>query len=65
MTESEARKLDTCPACDSPKSKGCIVCWDCFKYREGITPLKYANVPFEVWLRITREIIEKQNYARR
>lgn len=31
ITDAEARQLEICPACDSKKRKGLIVCWDCFK----------------------------------
>ena len=41
LTSDEARRLTTCPACGAEKTTGCIVCWNCFKYRTDKTPLKY------------------------
>jgi len=50
-----ARDLELCPGCGEPKQSGCIVCWDCFKYRTDKTPLKYFegqdwNNPLQEWL---------------
>ena len=50
LPESHARALPTCPGCGKPKQLGCIVCWDCFKYRSDITPLKYYDGSLVDWL---------------
>lgn len=39
-TKKEYRQLDVCVGCGKPKEPGLLVCWDCFKYREDIWPLK-------------------------
>jgi len=50
ITEDEARKRIVCPACGSPKDLGCMVCWNCFKYRMDIIPLKYFRGSFAEWM---------------
>lgn len=40
----------TCLGCGNNKSLGLVVCWNCFKYRSDITPLKYYNGSFQEWL---------------
>lgn len=47
--ETKARKLDVCPSCGEPKTIGCIVCWQCFKYIAN--PFKYADLPLMDWLK--------------
>jgi len=46
----KARNLDICVGCGEPKSIGCIVCWECFKYRQDVVPYKYANKTLAEWL---------------
>lgn len=48
--ERNARKSLFCPACGEEKGLGTVVCWDCFKYRKDVTPLKYSGLSFEDWL---------------
>ena len=43
MNDNEYRKSETCPGCGKPKQVGCVVCWNCFKYRQDVTPLKYFD----------------------
>ncbi len=46
-----ARAGKVCLGCGEPKEAGVlIVCWNCFKYRTDITPLKYFEGTFEEWL---------------
>ena len=50
LPESYARTLSICPGCGKPKQIGCVVCWDCFKYRTDIKPLKYFDGSLADWL---------------
>ena len=50
--ELQARKETKCRGCGKPKTKGCIVCWDCFKYRTDITPFKEFTGSLEDWLQL-------------
>lgn len=47
VTESEARAMPNCPACDEPKTNGAMVCWTCFKREHG---LKNSGLEFEDWM---------------
>lgn len=47
--EQEARLEENCIACGNHKTKGALVCWDCFKYSP--VPLKYFSGSFEEWQR--------------
>ena len=44
------RNEEVCRGCGRPKDKGVPVCWDCFKYRKDITPLKYFDGDLSQWL---------------
>ncbi len=50
LPDAHVRGLSICPGCGGPKSGGCLVCWDCFKYRLDITPLKYYGGSLADWL---------------
>lgn len=50
LSESAARRAPACVACGRLKDPGCAVCWDCFKYTDKFTPLKYYGGTFEHWL---------------
>lgn len=51
MLAQEARKSPTCLGCDGPKGQGCIVCWNCWKYRRDIVPFKaYVGGTLREWL---------------
>lgn len=50
LPESHLRALTTCCGCGGHKDTGCVVCWQCFKYREDITPLKYDGRSVADWL---------------
>lgn len=50
-TETQARAMTICPACGRGKTYQALVCWNCFKYRQDITPLKYSGLSFRDWLR--------------
>jgi hypothetical protein len=45
--ERRAREAPYCQACGCRKEPsgpaGLLVCWECFKYRQDITPLKYTE----------------------
>lgn len=47
--EKEACRLRATCVCGGPKEPGCLVCWDCFKHRTDITPLKYYAGTFAQW----------------
>ena len=49
--EEQARKETTCRGCGTVKELGMVVCWQCFKYRQDVTPLKYFQGEFSDWLR--------------
>ena len=49
ITETEARKMTTCPACGESKSEGSVVCWHCFK-EHATEPLKYSKLSTNEWL---------------
>ena len=53
MTEEQARLMLPCPNCGGSKSKGCVVCWECFKYIDN--PFKYSELSFEEWLKQQKE----------
>ena len=48
------RQIEYCRGCGGSKQIGCIVCWDCFKYRTDITPFKpfmeSGRGDYEEWL---------------
>ena len=51
QVERHARTLPVCPACGKPKDIGCIVCWNCFKYRKDIPVFKYhPSCDLNEWL---------------
>lgn len=50
--EELARTEETCRGCGNPKTIGLVVCWDCFKYRTDVTPLKYYEGTFPEWLAV-------------
>lgn len=49
-TENEYREDVVC-VCGRIKQVGCVVCWDCFKHRKDITPLKYFEGSIQEWLK--------------
>lgn len=49
LTQVEARNSSECIGCGQPNPAGCIVCWDCFKHREDVTPLKWFGGTFFEW----------------
>ena len=51
IKEKAIRNETICRGCDNPKSKGLVVCWNCFKYRKDVTPFKYFDGSLEEWLR--------------
>ena len=46
------RESSVCFGCGRPKEVGITVCWDCFKRRTDITPLKYAGLGLRAWLEL-------------
>ena len=49
-TDAAMRKETFCRGCGNDKGMtNMLVCWDCFKRRKDITPLKYAGEVHE-WL---------------
>lgn len=48
--ESFARDLHFCLGCARPKDLGLVVCWDCFKSRNDVTPFKYWQGDLVSWL---------------
>jgi len=54
LNETEIRKSCLCPGCGNVKPVGCVVCWDCFKYRQDVTPLKYFDGCVNEWLEMVR-----------
>jgi hypothetical protein len=44
------RSRPICFACGSEKQVGCVVCWDCFKHRQDVTPFKYYDGNILEWL---------------
>jgi len=44
ITEAEARQLDTCPKCKTPKEKGMIMCWECWR------TFKNTDTTIESWI---------------
>lgn len=58
LSESQIRSLNICPACLGLKDAGCVVCWDCFKYKEpfpGVPTLKDSGMPAHSWLRLCEQ----------
>lgn len=49
LTETQARNSSECIGCGKDNPAGCIVCWQCFKYRTDIVPLKQWNGGFAEW----------------
>ena len=49
FSEEIARSSDRC-ACGKRKSPGDVVCWNCFKYRTDIVPLKDFAGSYQEWL---------------
>ena len=50
INEEATRKDGFCLGCGGVKGEGCIVCWECFKYREDVEPYKYWGGGFFSWL---------------
>lgn len=50
VNEQTIRDAENCLGCGKDKPKGCMVCWDCFKYRKDITPFKYFDGSLADWL---------------
>lgn len=48
--EKNARQSEWCPACESKKDIGMLVCWNCFKYRKDGKSFKYFDGDLEEWL---------------
>lgn len=38
-SDNKYRNQTTCAGCGRQKDIGLVVCWDCFKYRQDVTPL--------------------------
>ena len=49
-SDNEYRNQTTCAGCGRQKDIGLVVCWDCFKYRQDVTPFKYFDGYIEDWL---------------
>lgn len=58
--EDAARKSKVCICGKSmneglrPQDEGSPVCWDCFKYRTDVTPLKYFQSSYDEWVKYLR-----------
>lgn len=54
--DQACRNMDICPGCDKAKDpeQQLAVCWDCFKYRQDVTPLKYSGLSLGEWLEMIR-----------
>ena len=50
INDEKARQLEYCPKCKQKKSKGLIVCWECFK--GGKHPFKYHKGSLKSWLKL-------------
>jgi hypothetical protein len=50
MTDEQARALTTCPGCKLPKTVGLVVCWPCFKGRNGRPAFKVYHGTLAEWL---------------
>lgn len=48
-TEEYQREQTTCVHCGDDKSKGLILCWNCFKYIDNA--FKYSELSFDEWLK--------------
>lgn len=55
--EDMARDSQIC-VCGEEKTKGALVCWDCFKRREDVTPLKYFGRPYGEWLQTLPQLVQ-------
>jgi hypothetical protein len=53
--EDIMRTATICYGCNGHKVVGLVVCWDCFKRRTDITPLKYFDGATEQWLEIAEK----------
>lgn len=53
--EDLARPETFCRGCGEVKIVGMLVCWNCFKYRTDITPLKHYKGTFAGWLETVKE----------
>jgi hypothetical protein len=47
VSEAVARGMVTCVGCGKEKDPGLLVCWGCFKHREG--NLNDSGLSFEAW----------------
>ena len=50
LNENAVRKETHCRGCGGAKPEGCVVCWNCFKYRSDVTPFKYFDGGLDEWL---------------
>ena len=50
VTENELRRQTVCQGCGGQKDVGCVVCWDCFKYRQDVMPFKWFQGDINEWL---------------
>jgi len=56
LSDNELRRQTVCSGCGQSKDVGCVVCWNCFKYRQDVTPLKYFDGGVEEWLEMVKEV---------
>jgi len=54
--DKKLRDSETCEGCGSRKDKGTVVCWDCFKYRTDVTPLKYFQGSLTGWFKYINQV---------
>ncbi len=54
--EKKLEHLNHCIVCKEPKIDGLIVCWNCFKHRKDIIPLKEYCGTLEAWLKLECKI---------
>lgn len=57
--EYQARGANICPACQSRKEQGSLVCWDCFKGRKhpDLPALKYFEGDFVQWFELAQTVL--------
>lgn len=51
ISEDQARAEMYCRGCGENKDLGLVVCWNCFKYRTDVKPLKYYSGDLSEWLK--------------
>lgn len=51
--EEKIRNSKKCVGCGKEKQTGCMVCWDCFKYRDN--PFKYFTGSLTNWLKAIKK----------